>query len=161
MSAPRQDPLGIAALGLATLGLCLTAWSWRALGDARRVHETRVQTLAELHALEAESGRDRDGFHAFEQLGATNVPCALVAAAAIVAPSAQAGVSAEKVEKLTGGWNLRRADVEFADIALHDAGRFIEYVESQRPPWRLVACEISASGPARGRVKLTLETIGR
>ena len=161
MSAGRQDALGLAALGLATLGLCLTAWSWRALGDANRIHETRLQTLAELRSLQAESSRDREGFHAFERLVATNRPAALVAAAATIAPTAQLGLGAEKTEKLAGDWVLRRVDVDLAEIALHDAGRFVEYLESQRPPWRLVACDITATGPAQGHVKLTLETISR
>lgn len=161
MSASRPNTLGYAALALATLGLCLTAWSWRSLGEAQRIHTLRQATLQELRELGAKSERDHGGFRLFEQLGATNTVTDLATAAALIVPSAQPVIGTATTEPLVAGWTLWRTDVEFTDVALHDVGRFIEYLENQLPPWRLAACDMTATAPGQGRVKLTLETAVR
>ena len=64
----------------------------------------------------------------------------------------------EEPRLLEGRWALRRAEVVWPSIAQAEFGGVLEALESARPPWRMVACSLTA-GPEAGylRANLTLE----
>ena len=64
---------------------------------------------------------------------------------------------------LAGGWTLRRVEVLFEDIDLVRLPDFLHAAETQRPPWRLAECALSAlpQSEGRGRATLVLEAIGK
>ncbi|MDO9542494.1 MAG: hypothetical protein Q7J98_09245 [Kiritimatiellia bacterium] len=61
------------------------------------------------------------------------------------------------------GWNVKRMEVLFKEVSLNSIADFLQSAETQRPPWRLAECVITASSKADGygTAALTMETVGR
>lgn len=55
-----------------------------------------------------------------------------------------------------GEWFLKRYEVSFPDAPLAHVLEFASLAEAQRPPWRLVQCEIRASSRTSGTGHVTL-----
>lgn len=158
MSAQRATGFTIAVL-LATAGLCLSAYTIRAVGESDRIHRGRLRTLGELSALREKAAETRSALRLFETLA--HAPVDLAAAATRVIPDAKPVFGEAKDRELAGGWVLREVTVSIADAPASEAGRLVEYLENQQPPWRLTAFAFTATTSGRGAAKLTLQTIVR
>lgn len=68
-----------------------------------------------------------------------------------------------ETQPLERGWTLTRAEVIFNDLNLDQLPAFLRLAESQRPPWLLAQCSLTASTRADGcgRVVLIMEAIGK
>lgn len=148
----------IVTILLAAFSLSFSAYTVTRVNDAVRIQKSRGETLHALAGLCERAARDRCGLERCEAI-ASQSPADLAAAAETAVPGAKATVENPRDQKLTAGWSLRTCGVTFGEIAFSDAGRFIEYVENQRPPWRVSACDFAAAAPGRGSAKLVLETV--
>lgn len=61
------------------------------------------------------------------------------------------------------GWNVKRTEIVFKEVSLSPVADFLRSAETQRPPWRLAECVITASGQADGcgTAALIMETVAR
>ena len=160
MNTARINGLFAAAILAGAAAILLSAYTFRRMGDNEKIHASRIETLRELAALRDHSANDRAAVSLYESLG-TNAAPDLETAVRKIVPDAKPAVESLHSEPLSGGWSLRQSVVNFDDVAFSDAGRCVEFLENQRPPWRLTRCEFSAKAPGRGRARLTLESIAR
>jgi len=149
----------VIALALATAGICLSAYTVEKVADSNRIHESRMKTLKELAALRGRVEADRSGMRLLETIPGGPVDPA--GAAVRVIPGTTPVFGDAKDRELPGGWTLREVSVTISDTPPSEAGRLVEYLENQQPPWRLTAFEYSGSTSDRGITKLDLQTIVR
>lgn len=155
----RPSAIFLAALVLATAGLCLSAYTVRQAGESARILALRQQTLRELASLREQAARTRSGLGLLETL--TGAPADPAAAAQKVLPSAKVAFDAPRDQQLPGGWTLRQVVATLDGVPPGEAGRLVEHLENQVPPWRLMACDVTAAAGGLARTKLTLQTLLR
>ncbi len=160
MIAPRQNILAVIAVVLGAIGLSLSAYTFRQIAESENIHRTRAETLHQLCGLRDRATNDRAALALMESMAAHGPPD-FEAAAGKILPDIKPVIEELNAEPLTGGWSRKQITIAFDNASLSDTGRLVEYVENQRPPWRLIACEFSAAAAGRGPVKLTFETIAR
>ena len=153
------NPSGLFTVTLlaATAGLCLSAYTFKQIDESNRIFSSRQKTLAELSAMSGSAAKSRSLMIPFSVI--SSVPVDPAAAAEKILPGVKLSLENPKDQSLSGGFTLREVSAMLADFSPVDAGRLVEYLENQNPPWRLSAYEFTANGTGRGEVKLTLQTI--
>lgn len=65
------------------------------------------------------------------------------------------------VDTTIEGWQALRREVTLPEMQLARLGAFLGVVVTQRPPWCLVSCRITSTGPqgGTGRVSLTFDAM--
>lgn len=160
MTIPGKIPtISLVALALATAGLCLTAYTIDQASESARINASRQATLRELVALQSRADQSRAALRLLETI--QSAPADITAAAQKILPASKLVMDPPKETSLANGWLLREIVVTLEDTPPGDAGRLVEYLENQRPPWRLTACEFKPSMTGRAATKLTLQTIVR
>ena len=93
----------------------------------------------------------------------SNTAPALSALASTAVTGATAEIRELDSRTLERGWNAKRTEVVFKEVSLNSIAEFLRSAETQRPPWRLAECVITASSKAdcSGTAALTMETVGR
>ncbi len=150
------------ALLVCLAGLLFSLSAARRLAGWRTVMERKRQPLAALAALHQEHSRHLAAQDAFEALE-RHEPVSLSNVAGASLPGTPPACREREAVPLAGGWTLRRVEVLFEDIDLVRLPDFLHAAETQRPPWRLAECALSAlpQSEGRGRATLVLEAIGK
>lgn len=158
---PLHILYGSAALALIA-GISLTVASLRQAALLAQSLRGRVAVAAELQAIQRTKDRYAAAVRRFSALSNT-VPVSLSGLAAAAVPSATPDIREIESKPLDQGWILTRSEVIFNDLNLAQLPVFVRAAESQRPPWRLAECSITASTQADGfgRVVLILEAISK
>lgn len=147
-------------LGLIALAALASLWSIRKTLDAREVRLSRLATLRELEALATESAVRQSSRHD-AAAAASGAAIDLAAGAATAIQGIMAQPAKTDRVAFVPGWALRVTQLVLDDAAFQDAGRLIEWAENQQPPWRLAACELTATAPGRGKAVLTFQALER
>lgn len=129
--------------------------------DSRKLRK-RLEVLEQLESLRQEQARRNAAVQTFTAIGyAATAPLADLAAAQLTNTPPE--IKEHDARALTNGWTVRQADVVFNEVNLAGLPGFLHAAETQRPPWRLVECHITASRQrdGQGRVALTMETVSR
>ncbi|MBU4198470.1 MAG: hypothetical protein KKG09_08820 [Verrucomicrobia bacterium] len=152
---------GSATLALIA-GIGLTVASLRQATSLAQSLRGRVAVVAELQAMERAKDRYSAAVRRFEALSNT-APVSLSGLAAATVTNATPDIREIESKPLDQGWVLIRSEVIFNDLNLDQLPAFAHAVESQRPPWRLVECSITASTQTDGfgRVVLILEALSK
>ena len=158
-AADKPNSVFIAAILFATAGICLSSYTIKQIGESNRIFSSRQATLRDLAGLREKAERERSGIRLFET--SPNSPADLSAAAQKIIPAAKPVFENPKDQNLSGGWTLRETALTLNDLPAAEAGRLVEYLENQNPPWRLAAYEFTATTAERGNTKLSLQTIVR
>jgi len=152
---------GSAALAL-IVGIILTVMSARQATSLAQSLRSRAAVVAELQAMQRTQDRYTAAVRTFAALS-NAVPVALSDLAAAAVTNAIPDMRELETRPLERGWTLTRAEVIFNDLNLDQLPAFLRVAESQRPPWRLSKCSLTASTRADGhcRVVLIMEAIGK
>jgi len=140
------------------------AMAMRSIGSTREHSakmDGKLRYFEELRLLEAEINRYTAALGEFEKLPAGSpTPIAKLLRENLPGHTS-ADIRELKRSAAAQGWTVHRQEIAFSEISLADAMRFAGATESQRPPWRLVKCDIRASSqaPASGQVVLVLESL--
>lgn len=148
-----------AATGVAlALGLWLTAQSVRMTPDYARWIARKSGDVQQLYRMQSALRRDREAIAAFEALDPKPL-VGLSDAIRQIMPGVSADVRQRESRSAIEGWTVRRMEVELNEAPLEQLGRLLYRIESSRPPWRLVECNLLASdrNPGHARVTLILE----
>lgn len=150
------------AVVLMLAGLALTLRTLQQAPSDLEQLERRLQTLQDLQreerslssdhlAVQAYQGLPRQGGASLEELFNEELPSAAVE------------ITEQPVRTLRDHWVQRTAEVILEETRLAGVGQFLERAESQRPPWRMESCSISAAEgtPGTGRVVLVLSLLER
>lgn len=150
-----------AALALA-VGVSLTVISVRQAASLSQRLRSRIATVAELQAMKRTQDRYQAAVRVFEALS-NAAPVSLAGLAAASVTNATPDIREIETKALDRGWILTRSEVIFNDINLDQLPAFLRAAESQRPPWRLAECTLTASTRADGfgRVVLILKVVGK
>ncbi|MEM7393242.1 MAG: hypothetical protein AAF492_12930 [Verrucomicrobiota bacterium] len=122
---------------------------------ARAKIDRKRADLEKLAALEKSGSGPRAYRGAFERLSETR-PVDLGQLLDRTVPGLKARIRPDVARRAGGGWQTRTVRVEIDRIELDRLGVFLQQAESQRPPWRLVDCEIVAADEGGGKVSLVL-----
>jgi hypothetical protein len=114
--------------------------------------------ITELRARQAGLTTAENAVAAFEQIAGKR-PANLRELAKATLPGIAADIRPRETRSAVTGWSVRSADVLFGDIPLARLAAFLRAAEAQRPPWRLVECQIAAADRGTGRVSLVLEAL--
>lgn len=152
-----------ASLAVFAAGLFLTVQSTLTWPRSARQLRGRIATLEQLRELERAQGHDEEAVALFDRLPAKK-PLALNELAAELLPGVQSSIRLRESRPAAAGWTVRNVEASFENVRLADLSRFLEraLAASDRPPWRLVECSITASpqgGAGTGRASLTLEAL--
>lgn len=74
-------------------------------------------------------------------------------------PGAKIEVRERERSTLTEGWSLVRTDVMLEDVAAGTVYDALSAAATNRPPWRAVECQASATGPGRARFTVLVENV--
>jgi hypothetical protein len=158
MNKRRALPL---AAGLALgAGVLLTARSaWMAPRAIALVHR-RLDDIAQLEVLKRGHAAEFAAVAAFEKLP-SKTPPPLPRLLKEAFPGGGVAARHREPQPLMDGWALRAAELTFDEMPLAEVGRFMGTAAEDRPPWTLVECRVTASGPApgTGRATLVLEAL--
>ncbi len=149
-----------AAVAACLLGAALSFQSAQLASEVSRQLRDKYADLARLRDLQQNEERVAGALNAFERLP-SKAPPLLDDLVSLAVPEAHATIRTREVRPVAEGWSARSTEVSFNDVALSDLSRLVERAEIQRPPWRLVELNITASEqtPGRGRVTLLLEAL--
>jgi hypothetical protein len=123
--------------------------------------EMKVAWLRQLRDMERTASRCQEATDAFQGLATTRPPPLPALLKRHFPGAATADVRETERIEAASGWTLRRNEVSLTDTPLDRVMAFLVDAESQRPPWRLVKCDIMAvpQVPGSGRVVLRLEAL--
>lgn len=149
-------PVAAVVLGI---GVVLTIHAARRMDAISLRFEKKLRNLDRLRSLQRELDRYVSAQRAFERLPAKR-PIA-------VARLLKDGLPGWKTDDIrtfrresVSGWVVRQEEIVFGEIPLSKLMEFVCKAEMQRPPWRLIRCDIKACSRAgAGRAVLLLETI--
>lgn len=144
--------LGVASVVTAVV---MTVGSMLSVPERERHLDQLLTTLDDLARIRASLVDDEAAILRYEHLPETR-PTDLAALAGRTAPGVAVDIQRREHKELGQGWVRNRMHVVFNQIALPDLGRFIDSAEQQRPPWRLVECQIKAHPSVEGAAVATL-----
>jgi len=152
---------GSAALAL-IVGIILTVMSARQATALAQSLQSRAAVVTELQAMRRTQDRYTAAVRTFEALS-NAVPVSLSGLAAAAVTNTIPDMREMETRPLERGWTLTRTEVIFNDLNLNQLPVFLRLAESQRPPWLLATCSLTASTRADGcgRVVLIMEAIGQ
>ncbi len=147
-----------AAAAACIAAVALTAQSLYTAPAAARQLRRKAADLELLRALAADQVRNEAAIAMFEALP-SKTPPPLGELVNTSVPGARYNLRLKESRPAKAGWSVRSIEISFEDARLADLAPFLERAGSRRPPWRLVACDLTASGesPGRGRAVLVLE----
>lgn len=127
---------------------------------AARQVRAKLADLQKLRAQSAERARVLAAVALFEALPSRR-PVELRDLLGQMFPGVAIEVREQDTRPAAGGWTVRRVAVTLPDVRLGGVGRLIATAEGQRPPWRLVSCDIAAGpgSPGGGRAELVFEAL--
>ncbi|MCX6992374.1 MAG: hypothetical protein NT011_04440 [Kiritimatiellaeota bacterium] len=130
--------------------------------DLRGKIRNKMETLAQLVAMKQTRDRHQAALRVFEGLSNTS-PVSLASLGHATVTNALPEIRERESRNLTVGWTLRQMEVVFSEVNLSQIPGFLQAVEMQRPPWRLVECTLASSRQADGlgRAVLILEAAGK
>lgn len=152
---------GAAALAFIA-GIGLTAVTMRQASSLSQSLRSRVTVVKELQAMTQTKDRYEAAVRACEALSNT-APVSLSSLLDTSVTNVLPEIRELESKPLDRGWTLTRSEVVFNEINLDQIPAVVQVAESQRPPWRLAECSLSASTKADGcgRVVLILEALGK
>ena len=158
----KGTTLNISATVLMLVGLVLTFRTFHAAPTDLDLLERRRDTLEDLRREERSLSSDHLAVEAYEALP-RQAGVSLKELVASELPSAPVEIHEQPVRTLRDKWVQRTAEVILEETHLAGVGRFLDRAESERPPWRLESCSISATddGPGKGRVNLVVSLLER
>lgn len=158
VTGPR--PRFAAVLILATASVLFALHAYRDLGERSRIYNLRAATLGELSALRDEASALQSVSRLLEQN--TREPADVSEAARkILASSVSLAVTNLPDQPLAGGWALRSVEILLPEVSPSEAGRLIEFLENQIPPWRLDTFEFRSIADGRGDARIVVQTSSR
>lgn len=147
-------------LAVFVIGILLTVTNLQQMPEFTRKLETKVNNLKQLRAMRNAGGQYQAALGAFQAL--TNpAPVSLSGLAATCITNAVPEIRARDSHRLKNDWTLTQVEVIYSEIDLNLLSPFVTAAESQRPPWKLIECEIEALRPAGGfgRTVLVFESL--
>lgn len=120
----------------------------------------RTAEYARLSAMKAEHNAMETAWRAASQKAVTAAPAPLDFAGVFLG-GIKPVTKNEQRSDLMVKWRLRQQEMTFSDIPVARIASFVQALETNTPPWRLVHIEISSSrntGTA-ARVSLLMETV--
>lgn len=158
MTAPRSTRImewsAVAAIVAAVLS---SVYALRAMPERIASYNARLETFESVRRLAERDSAMRRAKGIYEA-AAEDGSSDLATLVARVAPGDLFRIEPRASRPLEGGWTLAEMSLSADSVPLDAAGRLIEFLEGQRPPWRLVSCEMAATGEDRGRVRLTVQS---
>jgi len=141
------------------IGVVMTIQAVRRMDAISLRFEKKLRNLDRLRSLQRELDRYVSAQRAFERL-----PAKRPVAVERLLEDSLPGWKADDVRKFrresVSGWVVRQEEIVFGEIPLSKLMEFVYKAEMQRPPWRLIRCDIKASSRAgTGRVVLLLEAM--
>ena len=160
--ATQRGILLAGAAAFPLLGLWLSAQTLRKTPVTIGHISTKCAALEELRGFGKGNASTQSAQQALDELSVQEAP-PLRQIVARFLPDASAEIREEDPEPLQGGWSVRRSDVVCNHVRLETLAKLVAALESERPPWRLRECTITAAGeePGFGRVTLRLEALHR
>lgn len=150
------------ALALCALGLLLTLRAIRLTPSGEDQIRRKLADLEQVRWLQAEQARREAAVAFFDRLPVKS-PIPMRELVGRVIGGAPPALHAKEARRAVAGWVVRSVELTFDQIALPDISRLVLAArgEGDRPPWRLVDCQITASeqGPDYGRATLEFEAL--
>ncbi len=150
--------LWVMAVTTLVLGVGLTINSIRITPEYSRWISRKMDDLAQLENMYRSLETYRRAAAAFCELE-DRKPVELSDTIRRIMPGVSSDIRQRETRPAAKDWTVMRMEVELDEAPLEGLGEFLYYVESSRPPWRLVECNLVASdrGPGYARATLILE----
>ncbi|MFH0879892.1 MAG: hypothetical protein V2A34_09285 [Lentisphaerota bacterium] len=139
----------------AVAGVLLSLHSLRTTPENLRILERKTADLRDLSSLEKLAGDDQGAIAEFEKI-ADHPPATMADIARKAQWSSPPDVRLRDGAPTISGWTVRAAEISMNSVRFTDLSRFILAAESERPPWQLRECTLSASGQGEGTARATL-----
>jgi len=146
--------------------ILLAGMFWTALNALRanalsRRMQSKLAVIQDLRAMKQQQDIIEASFTALASV--SNAAPSLSALASTAVTGSVAEIRELDSRALGHGWNVKRTEVVFKEVNLNSIADFLRSAETQRPPWRLAECVITASSRADacGTAVLTMETVVR
>jgi len=144
------------------LGVLLTVHAIRITNSSRQSMEKKLATLAQINTLAKENAKNRAAIERFNGLRETR-PRPLEEIVSRVIKGNKPEIRILDTSPAAEGWTPRKVSITFDDLPLVDLSRFIENAsaDTERPPWILTECGITASDsiPGNGHAVLVMEAL--
>jgi len=142
--------LWIAALSFA-IGVLFTFHAVRLTGPTRKSMEKKLATLAEINELAENQAKDRAAIERFNTLSEKS-PRPLEEIVSRMLKGHKPEIRTLETIPAAEGWTRRKVSITFDDLPLTTLSRFIENAsaDTERSPWILTECSITASDRATG-----------
>lgn len=152
--------LWIGSVLVLIMGLGMTIHSVGQMDKVLLKLKNKLDSLDRLRSMEREINRYVIAQQAFEQLS-EKYPASLADLLKGVLPGHKVDDIREIRRESIPGWTVRQTEIVFSEVPLGDLMEFVCKAETQRPPWRLIKCNIKASPriAGSGQVVLLLEAL--
>lgn len=161
-NVPLRGLLFAGAVACPLLGLWLSAQTLRTTPVTIGHIGAKCAALEELRAIGRGNASTQSAQQALDALSVQQAP-PLRQIVAEFLPDDSPEIREDDPEPLQAGWSVRRSDVVCDHVRLETVAKLVAALESERPPWRLRECTISAGGdePGFGRVTMQFEALSR
>lgn len=141
------------------IGLAWTAVNIARFGDAERILRNKIDATRELRGIKQKQDLLESAFISIAAVSNAALPLSILASSAVTGQVAEIRELDSLV--LDRGLAAKRTEVKFSEVSLNSIGGFLRAAETQRPPWRMAECVISASPGANGvgSAAIIMETI--
>lgn len=162
MKRNTQLILNVTAAAALAAGLALALVTLAQMTPLTRKIQKKIDVYRQLSALKSAQDQKLAAVKTFEALPQP-IPVALTTLAARTVTNATPEIREREARELIPGWTLKQVEIVFTEISLAQLPVFLQAAETQRPPWRLTECNLTASRQSDGfgRALLVLEAIGR
>lgn len=144
------------------LAFVSTAHSLLTFSDSKNKIKARRNTLAALKGLECEYNLANQPLDNLKSLPSPLKAAPLQTLASELTTATNVEITERGVKNLSGGWQIRQAELQAANIKLEQLGFFISAASKQQPAWVLQACKIESAAQAGfAKVSLLLEALER
>jgi len=159
---PLDNILTILAVLVCAAGVIMSVNSWIHTREKTRQLQGQIDRLESLRTFSAPAAGSESAKAAFDSLEKRTPPELRKVIAALL-PDSTPELALREPVPIRGGWNQNVANLKIRQTSMDNLARFIASVESERPPWRLTGCTISATGDQPGNIRatLTVESLSR
>lgn len=151
----RDKVLMVLAVILCAAGIIMSLQTLNQTREKTKQIRDKIDRLETVRQFAAAAPASESAKAAFDSLD-QHTPPELRRVINALLPNSTPVLTVREPVAARGDWDRHVADLKIRETSMENLARFIAGIESERPPWRLTGCKISATGNQPGIIRATL-----